>query len=100
MNPVLIIEVPSDSTEGYDRGTKFEFYRGISTFKEYVLVSQTHRKIEKFVWHNSGFWTFQYTKEGDELIHITFINTDLYLDEVYSLRDMEFLKKLLPWCSS
>jgi Uma2 family endonuclease len=44
LNPNLIIEVLSDSTESYDRGKKFQMYRDIETLQEYVLVS-CHQKI-------------------------------------------------------
>lgn len=47
-NPVLIVEVLSDSTEAYDRGEKFEHYRQLSSLREYLLVSQTTRRLELF----------------------------------------------------
>jgi Uma2 family endonuclease len=45
-NPTLIVEVLSDATERYDRDGKFEAYKKLSSFEEYVLVSQTERRIE------------------------------------------------------
>src|SRR5436190_16681809 len=48
-NPQLIIEVLSDSTESYDRGKKFAHYRTIDSLREYVLVSQTECRIERFL---------------------------------------------------
>ena len=47
-NPTLIVEVLSDSTEAYDRGAKFAHYRRLPSLREYVLVSQTDRRIEVF----------------------------------------------------
>jgi Uma2 family endonuclease len=47
-NPKIIIEVLSESTENYDRGKKFLFYRSISTFQEYILVDQYTTHIEQF----------------------------------------------------
>ena len=46
--PVLVIEVASDSTEGYDRGEKFEGYRMLPSLQEYVLVQQTKPQVELF----------------------------------------------------
>src|SRR6266446_9871640 len=46
LNPALVVEVLSDSTEGYDRGKKFEHYRQIPSLREYLLVSQTEPRIE------------------------------------------------------
>lgn len=48
LNPMVIIEVLSDSTESYDRGKKFQAYRKIQSFQEYVLVSTEYKSIEVF----------------------------------------------------
>ena len=48
LNPTLIIEVLSSSTEAYDRGDKFAHYRTLETLREYVLVSQDKIRIEQF----------------------------------------------------
>lgn len=48
MNPIVIFEVLSDSTESYDRGAKFRLYSRISSLQEYVLVSQNERIVEVF----------------------------------------------------
>jgi Uma2 family endonuclease len=46
VNPTLIVEVLSDATERYDRDGKFEAYKKLPSFEEYVLVSQTERRVE------------------------------------------------------
>lgn len=51
-NPTVIVEVLSESTEGYDRGEKFRYYRRIPSLKEYVLVSQHEPLVE--VWRRAG----------------------------------------------
>ncbi len=48
LNPLLIVEVLSPSTEAYDRGEKFRKYRSIASFCEYILVSQTEPYIEQY----------------------------------------------------
>src|SRR3989440_1590731 len=59
LNPTLIIEVLSDSTEAYDRGKKFENYRQIPTCREYLLVSQKEPRIEQFIRQSTGEWTLK-----------------------------------------
>lgn len=57
LNPRVLIEVLSDSTEAYDRGAKFRLYEQIETFQEYVLVSQDEHLVERFVRQPDGTWT-------------------------------------------
>jgi hypothetical protein len=63
LNPTAIVEVLSKSTEAYDRGRKFSFYRQIESVQEYILVSQSEPRIETFLrqpdggWRNLSEWT-------------------------------------------
>lgn len=56
LNPQVIIEVLSESTEKYDRGAKFRQYQQIPSLREYVLVSQNEPVVERFVRQTSGDW--------------------------------------------
>ncbi|HEY3965623.1 MAG TPA: Uma2 family endonuclease [Planctomycetaceae bacterium] len=56
LNPRIIVEVLSESTEKYDRGSKFENYRKLSSLKEYVLVSQDRPLIERYVRQDDATW--------------------------------------------
>ncbi|MDB5390978.1 MAG: hypothetical protein JWM11_6624 [Planctomycetaceae bacterium] len=56
LNPIVLMEVLSDSTEKYDRGEKFSLYQGIPSFQEYVLVAQNRPEIDQFVRDKSGTW--------------------------------------------
>jgi Uma2 family endonuclease len=56
VNPSVLVEVLSDSTEAYDRGRKFEHYRQIPTLQEYLLVSQKEPRIEQFIRQPDGRW--------------------------------------------
>ncbi|QEL15840.1 Uma2 family endonuclease [Limnoglobus roseus] len=58
-NPQVVIEVMSDSTETYDRGTKFRHYRQISSLQVYVLVAQDEARVEQFVRQPDGTWNLQ-----------------------------------------
>jgi Uma2 family endonuclease len=66
IDPVAIFEVPSPSTEKYDRGVKSRIYRGIDSLKDYILVSQEEIYIEQFTRAPNGVWTvrdYQYPAE-------------------------------------
>jgi Uma2 family endonuclease len=58
VNPVLIIEVLSPSTEQYDRGKKFEHYRRLASLRDNVLISQTRPHIEVFSRQSDTAWLF------------------------------------------
>src|SRR4029450_608077 len=49
LDPTVIIEVLSDSTEGYDRGAKFAHYRRLASLREYVLIAQDAMRVERYV---------------------------------------------------
>ena len=83
LNPDVIIEVLSDSTENYDRGKKFEHYRQIASLKEYVLISQHERKIEKFMKTEDRRWVLDETDEENPEIILESVGCALNLDEVY-----------------
>lgn len=58
LNPRVIVEVLSNSTESFDRGDKFKSYRQIPTLQEYILVNQKHACIEQFYRDETGKWIF------------------------------------------
>ncbi len=59
LNPQVIFEILSDSTEKYDRGKKFGHYRTIATLREYVLVSQDSPLCERFIRESDGSWNLR-----------------------------------------
>jgi Uma2 family endonuclease len=63
-NPTLLVEVLSPSTEEDDRGSKWHHYQLIPSLQEYVLVSQTHARIERFRRLASGGWEYSDATEG------------------------------------
>jgi Uma2 family endonuclease len=65
LNPLLIAEVLSPSTEGYDRGKKFELYRTIVGFCEYLIIHQDRRRVEHYSRQGDGSWVLrEYAGEG------------------------------------
>jgi Uma2 family endonuclease len=82
LNPTLIIEVLSDSTERYDRGRKFAFYRTIPSLRTYVLVSQYERLIERYDRQGNDTWNLVEAR-GSEVLKLDSIGGELPLDFVY-----------------
>ncbi len=83
LNPRLLIEVLSSSTEAYDRGKKFVHYRTIESLAEYVLVAQDQPRIEQFVRQPSGDWLWHEAAALEESIRLPSIECELKLAEVY-----------------
>ncbi|MEL4893983.1 Uma2 family endonuclease [Crocosphaera sp. Alani8] len=83
LNPSLIIEVLSPSTENYDKEGKFSAYRTIATFSEYMLVSQTKIYGEKFTKTEEKKWLFQEFHEEDKAIELQLGNLPLEFDDIY-----------------
>jgi Uma2 family endonuclease len=82
-NPSVIVEVLSDSTEAYDRGNKFAYYRTITSLQTYILVSQHQRQIELFVRNTDNSWTLTAFGAGDVAV-IKAIGCTLSIDAVYA----------------
>lgn len=83
LNPKVIIEVLSDSTEKYDRGDKFAHYRALESLTDYLLVAQNQPRIEHFARQNDGSWRYAVADGLDAEIEIATIGSTLRLAEVY-----------------
>jgi Uma2 family endonuclease len=82
LNPKVIFEVLSDSTESYDRGDKFAHYRTIASLEQYVLVSQKAARIEHFLRQADGSWVYRAQGPGERLSLVA-IGCELAVDRVY-----------------
>jgi Uma2 family endonuclease len=89
VNPVLIIEVLSDSTEAYDRGEKFMRYRKLLTFSEYVLVSQPNHYAEHYVRQANKQWLMSEVNSLRKSIHLSAIDYDLRMSAIYETIEFE-----------
>lgn len=90
LNPTLIVEILSSSTEAYDRGAKFREYRTFDSLQEYLLISQDKPLIERYVrQEQTPFWTFSETADLDERLELSVINCELILAEVYENVEFE-----------
>lgn len=83
LNPTVIVEVLSPSTEGYDRGKKFRHYRAVRSLQEYLLIAQDARRIERYVRREDGFWLFSEAVGAGETVELPTIACTLALADVY-----------------
>jgi Uma2 family endonuclease len=82
-NPMLIVEVLSESTEAYDRGDKFTHYKSIPSLREYLLMAQHRPHITQYVKQEGGSWSYQEVNQLTENINLPSVDCVLQLNEVY-----------------
>jgi Uma2 family endonuclease len=90
VNPALIIEVLSPSTEAFDRGDKFTYYKSIESFSEYLLIAQHRPHVSQFVRGENGVWTFREFNDLADTLQCESVPCVLALSEIY--RDVTFEK--------
>ncbi len=83
LNPVLIVEVLSPSTEAYDRGKKFEAYRSIPSFREYLLVHQDRRHVEHYSKQDDGSWLLREYDGAGASVTVGRLGISLPLADLY-----------------
>lgn len=88
VNPQLIVEVLSDTTEAFDRGDKFTYYKSIASFSEYVLVAQHRPHVTVFVKHGDGFWANYEYNDLTQTVQLSSVPCELPLSAIY--RGVEF----------
>lgn len=84
LNPVVIVEVLSESTEAYDRGKKFEHYQQIESLAEYLLVAQEPHRIERYVRQTAGQWLYSDAHDAEDVLTLETIDCRLALKDVYA----------------
>lgn len=82
-NPILLIEVLSKSSKDYDRGAKFEYYRSIPSFQEYMIVYQTTPKVQTWYKEAEDLWRIGNTEDLDGTITLHFIGITIALKNIY-----------------
>jgi Uma2 family endonuclease len=92
VNPQLIIEVLSHSTEKFDRDQKFKHYKSIESFSEYLLISQETYFVVHYRKHNEKFWMQTEYDKLDDVINLTTLDCDLTLAEIYEDIDLPAVK--------
>lgn len=84
VNPTLLVEVLSDSTEAFDRGRKFHHYQRIPSLREYVLVSQHEPRMERFVRGAAGEWTWREAEGMEASLALPSVDVTLALADVFA----------------
>ena len=87
LNPTLIVEVLSPSTEAYDRGRKFEHYRSIDTLREYLLISSDRVLAERFTRQQAGQWLFTSFSDSADAIDLESVGCRVTVAALYEKVD-------------
>jgi len=88
-NPVMIAEVLSNSTEGYDRGNKFKFYRTIPSFQEYVMIDQYSMHVERYYKTEPHQWIFSEYDSAESILALHTVPCEISLADLYDKVDFE-----------
>jgi Uma2 family endonuclease len=95
INPQLIIEVLSKSTEGYDRGAKFEYYQTIESFREYVLITQEPFRVEQYVRRNKNDRAYFEFRKPEDIVGLNSIDCEITLQDIYHKIQQTFPKEVI-----
>jgi len=82
LNPSVLLEITSDSSEEYDTGTKLEAYCTIPSLRDYVVVSHRERRIAVHARTSEGTWTTRQAISGGR-VRVSSLDVELVVDEVY-----------------
>lgn len=83
MNPTLIIEVLSPTSESYDRGLKFEWYKSISSFSDYLLIAQDHAYVTQRTRQKDNSWLERTIDDPAAILQLTSMGCELPVEEIY-----------------
>ncbi|MGZ9263051.1 MAG: Uma2 family endonuclease, partial [Candidatus Binatia bacterium] len=78
-----------ESTRNYDRGDKFQQYRGIPSFREYLLVDQERVHVERYTKGNDGIWSLWETDVIEDVVRLHSVGVALAVSEIYFKIDFE-----------
>ncbi|MCA1621338.1 MAG: Uma2 family endonuclease [Acidobacteria bacterium] len=87
LNPDLVVEVLSPSTEAYDRGAKFRAYQTIESLKEYLLVAQDAPVVERYLRNGDGTWKYTLAEGLEGALTLPSVGCTLNLGAVYDKVD-------------
>jgi Uma2 family endonuclease len=83
LNPRVIVEVLSPTTEAYDRGDKFEYYQGIASLEEYVLVAQDRPSAQSFLRQPDATWSMMGVNGLEGTLRLRSLQIEVPLAEIY-----------------
>ncbi|MEO5858767.1 MAG: Uma2 family endonuclease [Pyrinomonadaceae bacterium] len=88
LDPAVLIEVLSPSTEKFDRGDKFRFYRLMPSLKEYVLVSQDRVNVEHYFRQEDNSWLFTVLNDEGDVLELPSVSCSVNLKDIYDKVDL------------
>jgi Uma2 family endonuclease len=83
LNPVVLIEVLSESTKSYDRGKKFKSYQTLESLRDYLLVAQDEMHVEHWQRQPDGNWTKTEFRNPEDIVKLVFIGAELRVADIY-----------------
>jgi Uma2 family endonuclease len=83
LNPTLIVEVLSPSTEAYDRGRRFEHYQSIDSFQQYLLLASERIHADLFTRQPDGLWLLKAAGSLEDIIELDSVGCRLTLRDTY-----------------
>ncbi len=86
-NPLLIVEVLSDSTKNYDRGQKFQYYRSLPSLMEYLTVAQDEVHVEQYARQTSGQWLLTEYSDPGATVNLPSLQIELRTSDIYEKID-------------
>jgi Uma2 family endonuclease len=92
-NPLLIVEVLSNSTKNYDQGDKFDYYRSLGEFREYILIDQYNYHVKQFAKNLEGKWVLTEYEEEDSVLLLESVNFSISFRDIYQRVNFELNEK-------
>ncbi len=83
INPLIIVEVLSNSTQAYDRGDKFKFYRSLPTFQEYILIEQSSYSVEHYSKQKDEQWLIDFVTGENAVLQLVSVDWQISLQDLY-----------------
>ena len=83
LSPVVIVEVLSPGTEKYDRGDKWSHYQQIPSLRDYLLITQSHIRVEHFHRHDDESWLLKTYNSLDQTVRLESIDCEISLADLY-----------------
>jgi Uma2 family endonuclease len=83
INPLIIVEVLSNSTQAYDRGDKFKFYRSLPTFQEYILIEQSSYSVERYYKQKDDQWLIDFCTGENAVLQLLSVDWQISFQDLY-----------------
>ncbi|CAN5383070.1 Uma2 family endonuclease [soil metagenome] len=88
-NPVLLVEVLSESTKDYDKNDKFFAYQTIDSFKEYLLISQSKHAVQQYIRQPDGNWKIKATIGFESAVYLESVDVTMETRDIYDLVEID-----------